>query len=341
MQMTSEGKNAKIRAYLDNAKANGMPKDAYLQLGYACNARCLMCDIWKSPSIGEAETLCKIIHKLSLLGFEWVTFWGGEPLIHPQIEHLMKQAKSQSLNLQIITNGAFIKKRLLPISKYADNIVVSIDSGIPDLHDKIRNKEGIYYEAVSGIRSLLALEKRPNIEIDCTIMNENAHTLTSVIELSRQLGGIFVDFDPVQVNGIGNNRGYKLNASAKGLDDAVALAGEYGIEITSIEKISLIKEYIAQEQIHMGCYSYCKDLLIAPNGDVHTCWTIGDIIGNILDADFGGKWHEALSRNKAILTGEKEECYACGFSHSRMPDREYVNIVDKANMIRLEKLLKG
>lgn len=47
----------------------------------------------------------------------------------------------------------------------------------------------------------------------------------------------------------------------------------------------------------------------------------------------------ALIKNKDVLTGNKKECYTCGFSHSRMPDLEYEKYVKKANQIRLNNIL--
>lgn len=338
MQMDKTTKERRINTYLLNAVVNGLPKDAYLQVGYACNGRCLMCDIWKTPILGDKMLLIDVVVKLARSGFEGITFWGGEPLLHPNIDELMYVSKQQGLSLQIITNGALIQQHMGAICDYVDNLVVSIDSGIPLVHDRIRGRENMYLKAVQGISSLLTQPTRPHLEIDCTILNENIHTLTSVVELSHQLGGVFIDFDPTQVYGVGNNRNYKLNAPAQGIDDAVLLAAEYDIEITSMEKIELIKAYLRHELILYPCYSYCKDLLINPFGEVHTCWTIGEIIGNILDESFQERWLNALQKNKFVLVGKKQECYRCGFSHSRMPDKGYNEIVKEANMIRLSKL---
>lgn len=338
MQMDNDAKMNKIAAYMDNASKNSLPKDAYLQVCHSCNAKCVMCSIWKNPLLGDTGRLHRIIDRLYALGFEWITFWGGEPLLHPDIDEMLQHAKSKGLNIQIITNGSLIKEHINSITGYVDNLVVSIDSGIPEIHDKIRNKKGIFEDAVEGIKAVIQSHIHPNIEIDCTILNENAETLESIIHLSYSLGKIFVDFDPAQINGVGNNSDYRIYAIASSLEKAQHLAKQYGIEITTDEKISLIKKYLLKEKIIEPCYSYCKDLLIAPNGNVYTCWTIDKIIGNILEDDFSGKWHSELSQNKGALTGHMDACYSCGFSHSRMPDEGYRDIVKKANDLRFSMI---
>ncbi len=194
---------------------------------------------------------------------------------------------------------------------------------------------GIFSLAVNGIKELLAKEKHPNIEIDCTILNENISSLESIVKLSKDLGGVFVDFDPVQILGVGNNSKYKFQSDISGVFKMQELAKKYNIEITSPEKMKLIEKYLKNQNIVMPCYSYCKDMLISPKGDVHTCWTIGEVIGNVLDNDFVNLWYKALAKNKDVLTGNKKECFGCGFSHSRMPDVGYSHIVEKANQIRL------
>ncbi len=341
MQMSNEAKIEKIHSYLMNAKKNGLPTDAYLQVGYTCNAKCVMCEIWKHPYLGDTKLLKKIIDKISDLHFDWITLWGGEPLIHPDIEEFITYSKEKGLKLQIINNGTLLSNHVHSICEYVDNLVVSIDSGIPEIHDTIRGKKNAWNAIVYGLKEILSQRKHPLAEIDCTILNENAETLASILELSRDLGGVFVDFDPAQINGVGNNHTYKLSAGIHGLENSQKLAEKYGIEITSREKIEIIKKYLNNEPIHTPCYSYCKDLLISPKGDVYTCWTISELIGNILDIGFVDTWHDSLKKNLKVLTGERPECLTCGFSHSRMPDDGYADIVMGANMARLNRIVSS
>ncbi|NCP71943.1 radical SAM protein [archaeon] len=139
MQMNESSKYDKMKLYVENAKNNSIPTDAYLQVNFACNAKCVMCNIWKNPYMGEKETLLSIINKLSDLNFKWVTLWGGEPLLHPNIDDLIIHAKNKNLKVQIITNGSLLNNHVDVVSNFVDNLVVSIDSGFPEIHDKIRN----------------------------------------------------------------------------------------------------------------------------------------------------------------------------------------------------------
>ncbi len=140
MQMNENNKLKKMQMYLLNAEENALPKDAYLQVDFACNAKCIMCDIWKNPFIGDTVLLYSIIDKLSNLNFEYITLWGGEPLLHPKIDDLIVYAKNKGLKVQMITNGSLLDEHIDVICEHVNNLVVSIDSGNASIHDDIRNK---------------------------------------------------------------------------------------------------------------------------------------------------------------------------------------------------------
>ena len=54
---------------------------------YRCNARCVMCNIWKYPTKVEEEFKPEILEKLPVLNFANIT--GGEPLLREDIEKIV------------------------------------------------------------------------------------------------------------------------------------------------------------------------------------------------------------------------------------------------------------
>jgi hypothetical protein len=85
--------------------------------------------------------------------------------------------------------------------------------------------------------------------------------------VSKRYGNVFIDFDPAQTLGVGNNKSYVLQANPSYLGRVEAETAKEGIEITSPKRIELIKSYMMGEKIIHPCYSYCKDMLINPFGD--------------------------------------------------------------------------
>lgn len=81
-----------------------------------CNLRCSYCDTTYSfvnPSYTE-ETVEDIVNYCIASGINNITLTGGEPLIHENIEELIRELYRNNFNIEIETNGS------VDISKYKD-----------------------------------------------------------------------------------------------------------------------------------------------------------------------------------------------------------------------------
>lgn len=150
----------RAKVYLDNASSNSLPKDAYLQITERCNLKCEMCGIWKNPSpTPPLETLLAIVQTLQSQKFNWVTLWGGEPYLNPDVMKIMEAVKHSGMKLQLITNGTLMTgEKLKATQALADNIVFSVDAPCPEIHDKIRGFEGSFAKVVKNIEDLANLK---------------------------------------------------------------------------------------------------------------------------------------------------------------------------------------
>jgi len=94
------------------------------------------------------EKAIKVIQEIAKVGFEKITFAGGEPLLCPWLPDLIKMAKQLGLTTMIVTNGSRLTKQFLKENqKYLDWIALSIDS----LEDKINITIG---RAITGKKPL-------------------------------------------------------------------------------------------------------------------------------------------------------------------------------------------
>lgn len=85
------------------------------------------------------EETIEIVNILANAGFKKITFAGGEPLLCPWINELIKTAKIKGMSTMVITNGSRINESFLKKNKkYLDWIGISIDS----LQDKVNIKSG-------------------------------------------------------------------------------------------------------------------------------------------------------------------------------------------------------
>jgi len=355
MDESKFSKSDKVEIYVSNAKENGLPKDAYLQVTEACNCKCKMCDIWKipKPQSGKTETLVQIVKTLSEAKFNWVTLWGGEPYMHPDIIKIMEEVKMQGMKLQLITNGTLLRNdpkgaKLDATAELADNVVYSIDAPTAEIHDLIRGVRGTFSRAVASIKALsekvASQGKGPGIEIDTTILKDNIQHLPQMIDFSKQFGDVLVDYDPAQTQGTGNSEESVVagmdEAMIKAIFEKLVSAANHQAKISSAPKLKEMEKYLKGEPLNGPCMSLFKDLLINHEGKVYFCWGWGKIIGNILDANFKQQWERAIAENREAIDGCMDRCKKCGFSHVRWPDPDVAGAIAEANEIRKGHLLK-
>ena len=100
-----------------------------------CNIDCGYCNEYDkvSPPI-PFETMCERIDKLAELGTSVVAFSGGEPMLHPQLDDLIRRIRRHGMMAGLITNGYFlVEKRIKELNAAGlDYLQISIDNVIPD-----------------------------------------------------------------------------------------------------------------------------------------------------------------------------------------------------------------
>jgi MoaA/NifB/PqqE/SkfB family radical SAM enzyme len=168
--------------------------------------------------------------------------------------------------------------------------------------------------------------------------------LPAMVEFSRQFGDLLVDFDPAQIQGLGNSTDRTIieipDNQIKTVFSKLITQVTNGAHISSAAKLRLMKNYLLKKRLNKPCISLFKDLMIAPDGKVYFCWGWNKVIGNILDDGFKQQWEQAIKNNLAAIDGNMERCKSCGFSHVRWPDLEFADIITTINAFR-KKYFKG
>ena len=100
-----------------------------------CNIDCGYCNEYDkvSPPI-PFETMAERIDKLAELGTSVVAFSGGEPMLHPQLDDLIRRIRAHGMMAGLITNGFLLtEKRIGELNEAGlDYLQISIDNVIPD-----------------------------------------------------------------------------------------------------------------------------------------------------------------------------------------------------------------
>jgi MoaA/NifB/PqqE/SkfB family radical SAM enzyme len=147
------------------------PKWVVLQLIENCNLRCNMCYEWgETGSYHDKEKLSCLDYDLVLQiikdclpGKPYFEFFGGEPMLYPQIAEVIRSIRAAGCELGIPTNGTLIEKHAeMLVETQPTRLWISLD-GPERINDRQRGK-GVFQKVIKGIDKLYELRSAKNSE---------------------------------------------------------------------------------------------------------------------------------------------------------------------------------
>ncbi|HEU0177209.1 MAG TPA: radical SAM protein [Blastocatellia bacterium] len=100
-----------------------------------CNLSCVYCNEYdKTSEPVPVEEMARRIDRLAALGTLAITFSGGEPLLHPELESLVERIRRHKIIATLITNGYLLTaERIKRLNRAGlDYLQISIDNVEPD-----------------------------------------------------------------------------------------------------------------------------------------------------------------------------------------------------------------
>ncbi len=268
---------------------------------YRCNASCSFCDIWERPSpYVTPEQVKQNLEQLRKLGVRVIDFTGGEPLLHRQIDELLRLAKSIGFITTLTTNGLLYPKWAQRLRGLVDMLHFSLDSPHKEEHDTSRGV-ACYDFVVESIKVAKSLGERPDILF--TVMESNVHQIGEVYDKFSRPNGLVLILNPIfnynQVatgGGLsaqslqalkrwGRKPGVYLNEGFVGLrqdggnkvEDPVCLAGSTTVVISPENKLVLpcyhlgLQEFPIEGALYALYRSEAVQELIAQEGRLPQC----------------------------------------------------------------------
>jgi len=100
-----------------------------------CNLACAYCnefDEYSNPV--PTEELIRRVDRLASFGTTLITLSGGEPLLHPELETVIRRIRSHGIIAAVITNGYLLTRQRIQSLNRAklDHLQISIDNARPD-----------------------------------------------------------------------------------------------------------------------------------------------------------------------------------------------------------------
>lgn len=125
---------------------------------HACNLTCTGCGRIREyeSTITHRVPLEECLSAVDECGAPMVSICGGEPMMYPQIGELVAGILERNKHIYLCTNGMFIVRRLKefkPDKRFFFNVHLD---GMEKNHDIAVEKEGVFREAIEGIKAAKA-----------------------------------------------------------------------------------------------------------------------------------------------------------------------------------------
>lgn len=125
---------------------------------YQCDFKCEHCyaQRFERPDVAPLsfEEKTALIDQAAALGAMAVDFIGGEAALATDFIDLVRHASRRSLFVGVASNGFQMTRERLETFYRAglDGMEISIDSGLPEEHDRLRKQPGAYARAMQAVR---------------------------------------------------------------------------------------------------------------------------------------------------------------------------------------------
>jgi len=312
------------------------PSTIVLTATNKCNLRCIMCGIWKDqPStdahgrtlLGTDEILSFIKGLQTWGGVRFITFDTiGEPLMNPDFARIVTYAREQGFFVGVASNGTRLDEETARAIIEADlqAMTISIDSAIPEIHDRIRGQKGALAKTCEGIRTTKRLQdelgrSNPALRIMTVLSKLNYQEIDRMADLALDLS--IEELRIVYVSIIDDEVAAEMKAMT---GNASNVANTFRFDVPKeqlyIEGIDRGELMQSLERLETKCRQHGIDLNLSLNpgmyqrsckvfwnsmfidafGNVYPCAMLNEVtgLGNIreteLDAIWGGERYRKL-----------------------------------------------
>lgn len=305
-----------------------------LCLTYRCNLCCSMCTQYGAgfkncapAEMSIEEWICILDSIADVEPKPKLLFMGGEPLLYPDFDVLLRSARGYGFSVQIVTNGLLLDKYIRAFSDFEEKLTITLSiDGLGETHDRIRNKRGLFDKVINNMKCIQNFCPYAKININSVILPDNVDELPEFLEfmMENRINVVtlqHLQFSSEALNELTNKEWTERLGKSYG--GGLIPRKEYLIDENYVEKIKISFEkmkysgaknafmFPALEEEELKNYYLDKDLdkirpgrvcttpwmnpTIHPDGNVSNC--IGNIIGNIKEQCFWDLWNNETANS--------------------------------------------
>ncbi len=260
------------------------PYSAIFYATHKCNLDCSYCS-QKNPEVFSEELdTAKTVRVLQAIrrGVDTILFTGGEPLIRPDIEELVRVARREAKfrGVLLVTNGVLLAQRR-SLLDHLTGLIVSLDAITPDSNGYL-TKASVVNRVLDNLQMVREVWPPGVVTISCVLEEWNIGEAERILDFCAQGGFVF----SAQSAQSGLYPNYSLLHSPRYrafVDKLIRLRTERRAPINGSPR--LLRTLLEFQEFH--CYPTMFPR-VYPNGDVfYPCEPLRKIAGNLLeDGDF-------------------------------------------------------
>lgn len=296
----------KLEIFLGREKLWSYPRYIQLEPTNRCNQKCIMCprnepdfDVpFGDMAFGNYLKILNQLPTITNLQLNGL----GEPLLHPRIYDMFREANRRGIKTSINSNLALIDsiekaKRL--VDSRLDVLKVSMDTADPRVYQRIRQSD-TFNQVIKAIELVIrARGKRhnPQLWFNPIIVKNNYKDLSAILKLGNRLGIDLIRFKPLNVFWAGSDSDLIVKTEELKKEISKAIKSAKGLKVKHNLKellIKLDKGILRRPQENLPCYSPWTELYIQYYGGVRLCCEFCSKkydIGNMLEEDFRKIWN--------------------------------------------------
>lgn len=292
------------------------PADLYLHLTTRCNLQCAYC--YNQPSREKrghwnlpVDLAIKALQEAKALGIRTILLTGGEPLLHPQALEIAALSSQMGFRTVLLTNGVLVDEELAKkIAATCDQVTVSLDSAVPELHELHRGK-GTHKRVTAAIKLLKKAGTKEVVVASVITRQNQSETYTEFETFAKGLGADQVARQVYIPQGD--------ECDAHFLPNFASLLREMNDVIENMVKSGGLE---TQERIvwRDRCGAACGVIAIDADGTIYPCQGLMEkefAAANISTVSLAEAFEETsvFQRVREISVAEIPGCRECAFRH--------------------------
>jgi MoaA/NifB/PqqE/SkfB family radical SAM enzyme len=263
---------------------HGGPALCNVAVTNSCNATCDFCNFAngkverKDLRWINAEQFDAAMQILYDRGVRYVSFFGGEPLLHPRLSDMVAMSIAKGMGPALITNGWLLPSKLDQLATAGlKTVYISIDSPLIYRHEANRGLNGL------GERIRKATSRMPNLGMTAlaqVTMSKLIDDYRALVPLLQQLGFEAVSFSYPQRTRLGSSSlAWSADSDLMKFTDAELVRAFQGIDDlrdtfrvnNPRASIADMKRHLVGEPERFVCYGGYKSFYMDWNFDIWRC----------------------------------------------------------------------